>query len=639
MLTRAAYLLENWSTFSSVFDENALSLLLTGCFVFDTSALMYTNSIVVLMVLLMPFFCKIYRKCTVCLYTFVNGISVVMNLADAVYFVYTGHRTTMSVVGEFQHESNLLKIFGIEILNHWYLVIFGVALIYSLYRLSSWILSTSPSCLRFTWAAALSSLGVLLLFVPLCIAGIRGGFTTAVRPITISNASQYVRSPQHAPLILNTPFSLLRTIGKNVFQDPGYYSAEELNQIYSPLHTPSPQDSLRKKNVVVLIVESFGREYIGAFNRSNSLSINAKAQVPEDYSSGYTPFIDSLYTECLSFDYSFANGRQSIDGMPSILSGIPRFIEPFFVTPASVNDVSGVAGELSKVGYHSAFFHGAENGSMGFEAFARATGFKEYYGRTEFNHDKRFRGNDDFDGTWAIWDEPFLQFYALKMSEMREPFVTAVFTASSHHPFRVPAQYADRYKDDGPNPIHKCIRYTDMALHRFFDTARQQPWFKNTIFVLTADHTNQPDHQEYKTDLGVFSVPILFYDPSGQMPRGHRHAVAQQSDIMPTVLSYLGYNRPYISWGIDLLNTRDADTWAVNHTSGGIYQYVHDGYLLQHDGQQLKAVYDIRQDWLLHHNLLTPQSQPRWADDERQLKAIIQTYMQRMVGNALILKP
>lgn len=639
MLTRAAYLLENWSTFSSVFDENSLWTLLTGCFVFDTSALMYTNSIVVLMVLLMPFFGKTYRKCTVCLYTFVNGISVVMNLADAVYFKYTGHRTTMSVFGEFQHESNLLKIFGIELLNHWYLVIFGVALIYAIYRLSNWILSSSPTNSRLSWPAVWPAVGVLLVFVPLCIAGIRGGFTTAVRPITISNASQYVRSPQHAPLILNTPFSLLRTIGKNVFQDPGYYSAEELDLIYSPLHTPSPQDSLRKKNVVVLIVESFGREYIGAFNRCNSLSASAKAQVPEDSPSGYTPFLDSLYTECLSFDYSFANGRQSIDGMPSILSGIPRFIEPFFVTPASVNDVSGVAGELSKVGYHSAFFHGAENGSMGFEAFARATGFKEYYGRTEFNHDKRFRGDDDFDGTWAIWDEPFLQFYALKMSEMREPFVTAVFTASSHHPFRVPAQYADRYKDDGQNPIHKCISYTDMALRRFFETARKQPWFKNTIFVLTADHTNQPDHQEYKTDLGVFSVPILFYDPAGQMPRGRRHAVAQQSDIMPTVLSYLGYNRPYISWGIDLLNTPDADTWAVNHTSGGIYQYVHDGYLLQHDGQQLKAVYDIRQDWLLHHNLLTPQSRNRWANDERQLKAIIQTYMQRMVGNALIPKP
>lgn len=100
--------------------------------------------------------------------------------------------------------------------------------------------------------------------------------------------------------------------------------------------------------------------------------------------------------------------------MPSILSSIPMFVEPFFLTPASMNNVSGLAGELKKEGYYSAFFHGAENGSMGFQAFARTTGFTDYFGRTEYDADKRFDGDKDFDGTWAIWDEPFMQFYATK---------------------------------------------------------------------------------------------------------------------------------------------------------------------------------------------------------------------------------
>ncbi len=291
---------------------------------------------------------------------------------------------------------------------------------------------------------ATSILG-LLIFVPLCVAGIRGGFTTAVRPITVSNATQYVNNSTESVLILNTPFSMIRTIGKDVFKDPGYFADNELNKIYTPVHEwhPSLGGAGEGYNIVILIVESFGREYIGAYNE----------HLEGGNYKGYAPFIDSLYHESLSFDYTFANGRKSIDGMPSILSGIPCFIEPFFLTPASTNTVSGIAGMLGKKGYHSAFFHGAENGSMGFEAFAKATGFKEYYGRTEFDQDNRFGGEKEFDGTWAIWDEPFLQFYAMKMSAFREPFVTAVFTASSHHPFAIPDKYKEAFdKDPDPTP-------------------------------------------------------------------------------------------------------------------------------------------------------------------------------------------
>lgn len=622
-LCRVAYLLENGEAFATIFSDNTKWTVTKGCLTFDVSAFMYTNAVIILMMLLMPYLGNAYRKTTLSLLTVINSICIVLNLGDAVYYRYTGHRITMSVFGEFQNETNLGKVFGTEIVSHWYLVIYGVLLILLTYYAGRAIIRSVPRT-ALSLRTAVCSAVMLLLFVPLCIAGIRGGFTTAVRPITISNASQYVRHPAQAPFVLNTPFSLLRTIGKNVFQDPGYYTDSQLAAIYTPVKQPPAVAQAPGKNIVVLIVESFGREYIGAYNQD----------LDGGKYKGYTPFIDSIYKDCLSFDYSFANGRQSIDGMPSILSGIPRFIEPFFVTPASVNKVSGLAGELHQMGYSSAFFHGAENGSMGFEAFARATGFDAYYGRTEFNKDKRFDGDKDFDGTWAIWDEPFLQFYALKMSEMKQPFVTAVFTASSHHPFVVPEKYADRFKDDGPNPIHKCIQYTDMALERFFETARQQPWFKNTIFVITSDHTNISDHKEYGTDLGVYCAPLLIYDPSGQMPCGRRHCIAQQTDIMPTLLNYVGCKRPYVAWGIDLLNTRDEDTWAVNHTSGGVYQYIKGDYLLQFDGQKVTSVYNIKKDWLL----TTPVSLPanETADMERQLKAIIQTYMQRMVNNKLV---
>jgi len=212
----------------------------------------------------------------------------------------------------------------------------------------------------------------LLVFVPVCIIGMRGGATTAVRPITISNANQYADTPMMAALVLNTPFSLIRTIDKPIFTVPQYFAQDELDRIYTPLHLPQDSIVTRRKNVVVIIVESFGREYIGGYNR----------WLDGGSYKGYTPFTDSLMQHSATWLYSYCNGRKSIDGMPSILSSIPMFVEPFFLTPSSMNDVSGLAGELKHKGYYSAFFHGAENGSMGFQAFARTTGFDSYFGRT-----------------------------------------------------------------------------------------------------------------------------------------------------------------------------------------------------------------------------------------------------------------
>ena len=256
-----------------------------------------------------------------------------------------------------------------------------------------------------------------------------------------------------------------------------------------------------------------------------------------------------------------------------------------------------------------------------------------YFGRTEYNQDKRFGGDKDFDGMWAIWDEPFLQYYALTMSEFKEPFVSAVFTASSHHPYKIPEEYKDIYPEEGL-VMHKCIRYTDHALKRFFETASKQPWFNNTLFVLTADHTNLSAVPEYQTSLGGFSVPIVFFDPSKEMPRGKMEGIAQQIDIMPTVLGYLGYQQPYIAFGCDLFHTPAEDTWAVNYQNG-IYQYVKGDYLIQFDGKELKAVYRFKEDKVLENNQVNEIDSLLLIDE---LKAIIQSYMYRMNNNRLLVE-
>ena len=635
-ICRVAFVMENWGLFASDFQWSSVPEMLHGAWMFDTSAILYTNVLYALLMLI-PLHYKEMRGWQMTakwIFIIVNGVCIAANLADCVYFKYTMRRTTNTVFSEFSNEGNIGSIIGVEFLRHWYLVLLFVVMILAMWKcyfgggskktLRRTSMPQGKGLLRYYVIQTLC----FAIFIPLCICGMRGGATTAVRPITISNANQYVAHPQEAGIVLNTPFSLIRTIGKKVFEIPEYMSEQEMDALYSPVIIPNSSSLIpnsSNKNVVILIVESFGREYIGGYNK----------WLDGGKYKGYTPFVDSLMQHSQTFLYSYCNGRKSIDGMPSILSGIPMFIEPFFLTPASMNDVSGIAGELKNKGYYSAFFHGADNGSMGFEAFARKTGFADYFGRTEYNADKRFNGDKDFDGMWAIWDEPFLQFFATKMSEFKQPFVSAVFTASSHHPYKVPEEYKDIYKEEGI-VIHKCIRYTDNAIRRFFEKAKTQPWYKNTLFVITSDHTNLSDHAYYQTDLGGFCSPIIFFDPSGDMKPGMRDAIAQQIDIMPTVLSYLGYDRPYVAFGCDLLTTTDEDTWAVNYLNG-IYQYIKGDWLLQFDGQKAKALYRFRTDLLLKDNLLT--KEPKIVKDmERQVKAIIQSYMTRMVNNQLVVQ-
>ena len=624
-VARVAYLLVNLGYFSPSLTGSNLLEMLRGAVVFDTSAILVTN-IPYIVLMLFPLHLKetpVYQQVCKATYLLINGLALAVNLCDAVYFRFTMRRTTTTVFSEFANESNLGGVFLSEALHHWYLVLAFIGMLWVMFRLYR---STGLDSRKLCWwhydGLTLLSLAALAPFV---VAGIRGGFATAVRPITISNANQYVNRPIDAALVLNTPFALYRTIGKNVFEVPAYYTDQQsVEAVYSPIHVPSDSLPFTKKNVVVLIVESFGREYIGALNKN----------LENGQYKGYTPCIDSLIAKSTTFNRTFCNGRKSIDGMPSILSSIPMFVEPFFLTPASMNHVSGMAALLGDEGYQTAFFHGAQRGSMGFMAFARSTGFQHYYGREDYEADERFGGDDDFDGMWAIWDEPFLQYYCTKMNEMQQPFMTAVFTASSHHPYEIPEKYREVYPEEGII-MHKCIRYTDMALGKFFREASRQPWFQNTIFVLTSDHTNMSDHDYYQTDLGGFCSPIIIYEPGNADRQPEvQDKIAQQIDILPTVLGMLHYQKPYFAFGIDVLNTPADDTWAVNYLNG-IYQYVKHGHVLQFDGQRTKAVYSL-EDSLMQHNLIHHSSPITHQQQmERELKAIIQQYMTRMTTDQL----
>ena len=674
-IARVEYLLENWSFFSAAVSEGRLWQLLGAGLKFDTPGIFYTNALYVLLMLL-PLHLKErpswYNMCK-WLFIVVNALMLVMNLADSVYFSYTLKRTSWSVFGEFGNEQ-FGKIIWVELVRHWYLVVLAAVIIWGM-----WKLYVTPSMdiskqnlLRYYILSVLS----LVVAGITVVAGIRGGLfnhwynyfgafpllyvcwkllrdkgrynplrvTTGVvcgmagvtllvlapvggwrhrdiRPIAISNANAYTKRPVEAALVLNTPFSMIRSIGNVPFKDPHYYDDKaQLDNLFTPLHLP--QDSIveRRKNLCVIIIESFGKEYIGAMNKD----------ILGDGYKGFTPFTDSLLQHSAWWRYSFDNGQKSIDGMPSILASIPKFVRPFIVTPQAVNKIKGLPALLGEKGYESAFFHGARTGSMGFDAFAKSIGFENYYGREDFSKDPRTKGDEEFDGYWSIWDEPFLVWYAQKMSDMKQPFVTAIFTASNHHPFNIPAKYEGKFPE-GTMEIHKTAGYTDNALRQFFAVAKQQPWYDNTVFVITNDHTNMRAFDEYRSDIGTFYGPVIIFDPSGEIPAGERNSIAQQIDILPTMVNWLGYDKPYVAFGNDLFSTPDAERWAVNDINN-VYQYVKYGYVMQFDGAKTIGLYSI-DDHLMNQNLIGKVD----VQDkmEAELKAIIQSYMDRMLSDGL----
>ena len=366
IVARIEFLFENYNYFCAVLSPARLWRLFCGGYMFDRSAIFYTNALYVVM-MLFPLWLKetpLYHKVCKWLFVVVNSLTLIINLGDSVYFPYTLRRTTTTVFSEFKNENNLGDVFWGELLEHWYLVLLAALLIFLMCKLYVTPKVRAQQYVSVKQRVAYSGVQLLLLvaFTPIVIGACRGGLSGDIRPITISNANEYVDRPTECALVLNTPFALIRTIGKSVFVVPDYFKTqEEAEKVFTPIHQFTYPFGTEKKNVVVLIVESFGREYIGALNKD----------LEGGNYEGYTPYVDKLIEQSTTYKYSYCNGRKSIDGMPSVLCGIPMFIEPFVLTPQSVNNFTGLAGILSNEGYNTAFFHGAIRGSMGFLAFAK----------------------------------------------------------------------------------------------------------------------------------------------------------------------------------------------------------------------------------------------------------------------------
>lgn len=588
--------------------------MMSGGLKFDLAALFYLNSLYILMMAIpLPFKYKAsYQKVAKWVFIITNSIGIGLNLIDYAYYPFTLKRTTGTVFSQFANEQNLFKLMTDFLIGYWYLLLEFVVIVWVLIKLYDLI---KIEYKRFTgWTFYTVHLVSLLIVAFLFVGGVRGGWAHSTRPITLSNAGDYVKSPEEMNIVLNTPFSILKTLKAVTLKEKNYFPENELQAIYPVIHQPKDSAEFKPLNVVFLIMESFGKEHIGFFNK----------ELDAGKYKGYTPFLDSLIQQSYTFTRSYANGRKSIDALPSIITGIPSIAEPFVLSIYSGNKTTSIAKLLGEKGYETAFFHGAPNGSMGFSAYMQLAGIKNYFGKNEYNND------DDFDGIWGIWDEPFMQFMAKKIDTFKQPFFSSFFSLSSHHPFKVPEEYAGKFPK-GKLPLHEPIGYADHALRQFFNTASKSDWYNNTLFVIVADHASMIHFPEYNTTPNFFAIPIIFYYPGGEL-KGLSDKLVQQIDIMPTVLNYLQYDKPYFAFGSDAFDPR-RDNFLVNNI-GGSYNFFMGDYFMTFDNERPSSLHNLKTDPSLSKDLMN--EEPQTLDSlKRHLEAFIQQYNNRMIHNKL----
>jgi arylsulfatase A-like enzyme len=533
----------------------------------------------------------------------VNLLFISTNFVDIIYYRFTGRRSTFALITARGMENDTIRLIPSFLKDFWYV---GVLFLITSFIL--WKLIPNPKDTivihRLTKKDYFKKYSyVIVLLLAILLIG-RGGFRK--KPIRIVDAVEY-GEVNNAGLVLNTPFSILKTLFKKEdIESTHYFDSKELSKTYNPIISIKSDQAPVRKNVVIIILESFGSENVGR---------------------GQTPFLDSLITKSCYFKNGFANGKVSIDAVPSIISSIPSLMNNSFISSSfALNKVHSLPKIFKEQGYKTSFFHGAFNGSQNFDEYAKVAGFDEYYGKNEYV------GKESFDGKWGIFDEDFLQFYANKLSTFKKPFFSSVFTISSHVPYVIPEKYKNKFPK-GTTDIHESVAYADYSLRKFFETAKKQDWYKNTLFVLSADHTSSSgDNEIDKTNIGKFRIPILFFDPSNPELAGVNEKNFQQIDIMPSILDYLHIKTDMVSFG---KSYKSKENFVVYYLQG-TYHYIQDDYYVAFSDNKVIGLYNWKKDVLLKNNLVQI-DKPRVQKAEKFIKTYIQSFNERVTNNQLVI--
>ncbi|GAB3333692.1 LTA synthase family protein [Hymenobacter humi] len=613
-LLRLGFYLFNVGTFRGV-ETGALAAAFVHGLRFDISALLWLNLPLVLLSLLIPVSARRGQQWLRGLFVLVNLVGFLLNVIDWEYFKFIGRRLSnefTTVGADIQRQS------GQIVEHYWYLLIPLGGLAYLLWRLCP--MPTSAELAAPTGRRVWLQRGLeFVLLVGLVVLGLRGGWQ--LKPLR-SGAAFEQQPAVLGHLVLNSTFTVLKSLDEAKVKRISYFPSEAalrpaLGAPTLPARPASPTPA--PTNVVLLLLESFASEYTGVENGGRG---------------GYTPFFDSLATApgSLLMREHYANGRRSIEALPAVLSGLPSLMdEPFITSSFQTAELHGLGEILGRHGYTTAIYHAGTNGTMGFDMFAGMAGMQHYYGLNEYP------GRDqspDYDGHWGIFDEPYLQYFNRQLGTTKQPFFATLFTLSAHDPFTIPAPYKGKLPA-GTQPIHPTIAYSDMALRNFFRAASKEPWYRNTLFVLTADHTSQSDQPGYQNPLGYHKTPLLLLRPGQNLPPANPHRITQQADIPASVLDVLGLRQEQpalLPFGSSAFDT--ASPGRALFRDGDSYYLVHSDFVTELKSDNTVRLYPYQTHFIPNQPITNPNPEllRKYGDE---LRACVQFYVNGLLDNRL----
>jgi uncharacterized sulfatase len=536
-----------------------------------------------------------YQLTTKLFFVLAATIGLTLNFIDLGYFTFSGKRSGYELI-KMQGAGNVSPL--VYAIDYWYLLLLLLgltSLVWLLYPKLKTIAKTKLSI----------EIPVMIILGLMTFAGARGSI--GLKPLNTLDAAK-LAGAELMPLTLNTPFQILMTIEQNGVEEKNYMAEQEAQNLFNPIHTNTNNSATPGKNVVLIIMESVGKEYVGFYNHNK----------------GYTPFLDSLMQYSEVYTNAYANGKRSIEGIPAIIASMPSWVSGDYINSFyQTNTLRSIGYYLSKNGYTTSFFHGGKNGTMSFDRFVANTQAGKYLGLNEYPNKEK-----DFDGNWGIPDEPYLQYVGTKLTQSNQPFFTTVFTLSSHHPYKLPDTYKNKFKG-GLLPIYATIEYMDYSIKNFFDYAKKQSWYGNTLFVFTADHSSENTETYYQTSHGKYAVPLFVFDASKNEKDSLPVLVNKTIDhlgIMPLILDKVTPKKStYFSF---------SGNGAIQF-DGGVYQLIQHPFVLKFDGTKSIGFYDVQQDSLMQQNLIELKTAPlnEVQKMEQYLKAVIQQYNHKLITN------
>ena len=377
----------------------------------------------------------------------------------------------------------------------------------------------------------------LLIMLPIIGIGIRGG----LQLIPVNESSAYYSNHR---LMNNIATNNIWYLGHNLKQaglsekNPYVWMEDETaEQIKNTLYNPTASshqifDTSQKPNVVILLLESWTADIIE----------------PLGGEKGVTPFFTKLSEQGMLFTSVYSSGFRTDQALVSVISGFPAQPNNSIIRfPSKTASLPSLATSFKNEGYKTSFYYGGELGFANMNSYLISAGFEKITGEDAFE-------SNSMNSKWGAHDGFVLskQIKDLKLSP--QPFFSLLLTLSTHEPFEVPIATPFNGTSE-PELFKKAAWYTDKSLEEYFEVAKKENWFQNTIFILVADHGHRlPLNRDYY-DPAIRKIPMLIYSPllKKELIGTKIKSTANQNDLAATLLNNLGMASSQFEWSSNIL--------------------------------------------------------------------------------------